>query len=524
MHGKRIITAAWGFMATAALVMVSGCSMAEDGDVTNPLDNDQPSKPAAADSFYGQHVDWGPCPKDFDYYNKDIDYECGTVEVPVDYDHPNDDVIDIYMIKEPALRPHPQGSLFINPGGPGSSGVDFIVDGAGTFVSKDVREEFDLIGFDPRGVGRSDPIYCLDDKQLEASLAASYPLTEQGVEQDVADFAAYGKACMKHSPQMTQFADTYSTARDLDIMRDAVGDAKLTFLGYSYGSYMGQVYADQFPKRVGRMVLDGVLSSGFAYDEVGASQARGLEASYREWVRSCQKNDKLCPFKGLSEEDAIKKTDAMLKDLLANPMPTKDPHRPLTQSHALTGMIGPLYSQSSWADLYDAMHQAMVEHDGTKLLALADQYNERNPDGTFESNSSEAFLVINSLDYVPEGSMEQWRRDAKKLDSQAPLMGKYMSWGSRILQAWPVKAKHPRHVVTAKDAPPIILVGNRHDPATPYEMALDAHKNMPSTVLISTDSWDHTAYGMGSKCVAHNVDRYFIHGIAPADDVDCGSH
>ncbi|MDO5747378.1 MAG: alpha/beta hydrolase [Actinomycetaceae bacterium] len=526
---KRIGTV---IVAVCCVVLTASCSQLVDKEETNPLPNRKQVDTAhnvpidpALQSFYEQKIHWKDCPdrntRGHDSSEELDDLECATVTVPVDYSHPEKATTKILMNRVSASSGSPKGSLFINPGGPGSSGTNFLEEGALFVISEEVRDEFDVIGFDPRGVGRSDPVKCLTDKETDEFLANSDALSDDSLNKMIAQTKQLGAQCLERSEQMTRFADTYSAAKDLDIMRAAVGDEKLTFLGFSYGSYLGQVYAELFGANVGRMVLDGVLASSFTYDEVSLSQAKGMEASLRHWVGYCQEQGRKCPVYGLNEDEAIQKIRAFLDSLVDKPLPTSDPHRQLTSGLAFTSIIGPLYSEYSYDALVPALRSAMVQRKGDQLIALADRYNERNPDGTYISNSTAAFMVINNLDYRAEGSQADWDKRAEKMKKEAPFFGAEMSYGEALLSHWPVQGTTRRQAVSAKDAPPILLIGNLHDPATPYEMAVDAHKRMPSTVLITYDSYNHTAYGGASSCVNNAVDDYFLDGVTPSKDVKC---
>lgn len=507
-------------VAVAIMSLLSGCALG--AEESNPLEGEAQGT-HGLEKFYDQHVQWKACPKELLAKARDHEgtYECASVNVPVDYDNPDKKTMEIHMLREKAGSDDVQGSIFVNPGGPGGSGIEFMLNGGSMLFSDTIHDEFNIIGFDPRGVGLSNPVRCLTDKELDQQLAASYPDTPEGLEQAGKATQEFGETCLKKNPDMMRFADSYSAAKDIDILRQAVGDKKLSYLGFSYGSYLGQVYAEQFPTHVGRMVLDGIVSPSFTYDQVGYSQARGLEASFKHWIKSCQDVDPQCPLKGMSVDQAVDKVIAFKKELEKKPLPTHDPQRPLTLSLAFTGMIGPLYSQYSYADLNIAMRQALVEGNGSGLLQLADRYNDRNPDGTYANNSNEAFQVINNLDYQPTGTFNDWKKQAEKMEKDMPLLGSDMAWGSYMLSKWPVKSTHKRQVIHAKGAPPIILIGNLHDPATPYEMAKDVRKNIANSRLVTVDSWDHTAYGRGNSCVDDVVDTYLLDGVAPKSDVDC---
>ena len=516
------LTKGFGIVAAVGLALagLTGCAPQK------PLA--QPSKPPSPTQTVDQ-------PKLAEYYAQDLqwkncggDFECAMLEVPLDYDNPQGEHAKIAMKRlNTANRETRIGTLIMNPGGPGGSGLENMKpENVAYFFSDTVRNYYDVLGFDPRGVGASQPaIKCRTDQELDEDNSTYYDLsTEAGRAADIADYKALGEKCLKNSPQMTRFASTEYTARDLDIMRAAVGDDRLYYLGFSYGTYLGAIYADLFPSRVGRMVLDGVLDPSLNMNEVSAMQASGFEASLREFVTECQqKHAKQCPLHG-DVDAGMAQIKALLDSLKTNPMPAKR-GRELTAPQAFTGLIGNMYNTASWwQQLLPALNQALNEADGTGLLNSADYYNERNMDGTYDNNSSDAFVVINSLDYEPVGDMAQWEADAAKLEADYPTVGEFFSYSSLGAENWPVKAK-----TTAKREvnPPleedILLIGTTGDPATPLKMAQHTRQMMDHSKLLTVQGWNHTAYNSYAPgCVKTITDTYLVSGkIEAANSGTC---
>lgn len=491
---------------------LSGCSLFKTGTKATP-----PPKPQAVGTipedlqpFYNQHLNWKPCPK-----HKNMD--CANAKVPLDYKNPTGDSIEIALLKIPASGDK-IGTLWTNPGGPGGSGIDFVADSAEVLFTPKLLNAYDIIGFDPRGVGKSDPIKCLDDAQLDAVRSASYPDTAEGRAEALKQQDEISKGCEERSPKIIKFADTGSVVRDLDILRAANGDSSLNYLGYSYGTYLGLRYAELFPDRVGRMTLDGVLDPTATYGDVAAAQAKGFEDSLGAFVEFCLKSNN-CPLNG-SVEDGKKQIRQYLDRLLEHPQPTTDAKRPLTQSLALSAIFSCLYGKQLWALLQQTLNQAMTQNDGSGLLRIADVYADREDNGKYSTNSDEAFWVINSLDYHPTGTMSDWEKQAAQIEKIAPTIGFNFTYSEATLEHWPNHAPEARQWDGTK-IPPVLLVGTTHDPATPYSMAKKVRSLAPKSVLLTWDGWDHTAYGHGSDCINSNVDGFMLTGKLPTDGTEC---
>ncbi|MBD3689667.1 alpha/beta fold hydrolase [Nanchangia anserum] len=516
----------------ACLAGITACHHEASGPV-NTLDGTA-RVPEGLESFYAQTVTWHSC----DHDTTTATARCGVIHVPLDYANPSGETIDIALLRIPATGTA-RGSLFVNPGGPGSSGVTFADQLADSLPDR-IRDNFDIIGFDPRGVGHSTAITCVEPAQLDAfldgtlNLPASDPAwhTADNViatvgdaagksgRDDAAAYAWLGQACSASSGDLLAHVDTRSAARDLDIARATVGDDKLSYLGYSYGTYLGVTYIDLFPDNVGRIALDGVLGAGMSMDEVALAQGAGMEASLRHFVDFCLAG-RSCPLTG-DTETATRSILDFVDSLSETPLKTSTPKRPLTSVTAVTGIIGSLYAEASYPALREALRQAMTQHDGTQLQRLADHYTDRNADGTFGSNSNEAFVAINMLDYPIDGDATSWHTWMQQAASEAPLLVDSSGVSATTQLAWPTRSATTRTWVTGKGAQPALLISSLHDPATPHDMAVRTHEHLIGSRLITLDSWDHTSLNAGSSCVTDILVNYLVDGAVPAEkDITC---
>ncbi len=335
---------------------------------------------------------------DFDPYAQTLEWtecelvECATVTVPIDYDDPSAGTTTINMSRLAATGDR-QGSLFMNPGGPGGSGVDFNFSFA-ALGSPELGEAYDLIGFDPRRVGTSDPLGCLDTAGLDELIATVVDPEDQASVDAFGELVAeQGEACLATNPQLAQHVTTVETAKDLDVMRSLVGDEQLNYYGASYGTFLGATYAALFPEQVGRLVLDGAVDPSLSAFQQTLRQAGGFQLAFDDYLADCLAND--CPLGSSADEIEAKVTD-LFATAAATPLPTDNPDRPLTQTLALYGIVAPLYSQDIWPTLTESL-TAAFDGDGTQLLFAADSYNDRGPDADFD-NAAQAYTAITCLD------------------------------------------------------------------------------------------------------------------------------
>lgn len=459
--------------------------------------------------YYKQRVDWQACGE----------LECALVQVPLDYDHPGGEQITLALKRSLAGDPARRvGSLLINPGGPGGSGIT-LVESTPQFFSRDLLDGFDVVGFDPRGVGESTAVECLAPAELDELRAAVYDTRNQtGRDSLRADARRIVEACQAKSGDLLPHVDTVSAARDMDILRAVLGDAELYYLGYSYGTQLGATYADLFPERVGRLVLDGAVDPTLTYAALGYGQAAGFEAALRAYVADCLEG-RACPLRG-SVDDGVAQIQRFIALTAGSALPTAS-DRALTQSHAVSGILLTLYDDRYWPVLTEALTAAMRDKDGSQLLFLADLVADREDDGTYSSNSVLAFTAVNCLDLPVDASPAAMDAAAARLRELSPTFGQFLAYGEIICDEWPVPATGDAQPLRAQGAAPILVIGTTRDPATPYVWAESLADQLESGILISFDGEGHTAYGRSNDCVEGAVDGYLLRGELPADGLSC---
>lgn len=513
---KRIAFAA----LFAVSATVAGCTTAAE-EPTSEVTFEAPQ--ASLQSAYDQRVSWEDCANDEDVLDQTdgaavaASYSCATVQVPLDYDDPTGQTIDLRLVryssgtgKEP---------LVYNPGGPGGGAIDALPSMIDNMFPHELTDHFDIVAPDPRGVGLSSPIYCLDDEEIDQQRSDEGDLsTIEGVR----SFAEQmGEKCLENSSNIVRFADSESATRDLDIIRAALGQEKLNYLGFSYGTFLGALYADLFPNNVGRFVLDGAMDPSASIDDVSREQARGFEAAIGHWIETEQLSTQGFPLVG-SVDQAKAQLRQWLDTLDRQPVPTADPSRPLTRPLALSAILAGMYSPDTYEYVSFGLRQAMVEDDGSILLQLTDLYSDRDPSGEYTTNSFDAFNVINFLDYRAEGSEEDWLADAEQIRADNPTVGAEFGLASAMASGWPIQSKGTRRAVTGEGAGPILVVGTTHDPATPYVWAEALASQLQSARLLTWEGWAHCAYSKsGSACIADAVNRYFLTGKLPDEGMVC---
>jgi pimeloyl-ACP methyl ester carboxylesterase len=328
----------------------------------------------------------------------------------------------------------------------------------------------------------------------------------------------FTKGCEKDNAALIPQLGTFSSAKDLDILRAAVDEPRLNYFGASYGTELGAIYAELFPQRVGRMVLDAALDPAVSTEELSRGQLRGFQRATEAFIEDCIAREGCAVGPTLGEaEDQI---TTLLRELDAVPLPT-DSGRPLTESLATVGMISAMYSESAgWPSLRLGLSQAL-DGDGTVLLALADSYAERNADGTYASNVNSAFPAISCTDRPGTTSVADADRVAKKYEQISPIFGRTFAWGTVSCRNWPVKKGDFPTDAVAKGADPIVVIGTTRDPATPYDWSVSLAKSLQNGVLISRDGDGHTGYNAGNSCVDDAVDAYLVGGQVPDDPTMC---
>ena len=477
------------------------------GDGPVAIDAQMPTPPAGLEEFYTQDVDWQDCGG----------FQCADVTVPLNYDDPDGETITIAMLKRPADG-DAIGSLFVNPGGPGGSGKD-VAESAEYYFDGDIRASFDIIGFDPRGVGDSSPIECVDDETLDRLLDASYPDTDKGTKEYEKDLNTIADGCAENSGDLLDFVGTYSAAQDIDVMRQLVGDPKLYYTGFSYGTFLGAEYAEQFPDNVGRLVLDGAVDNTIGSARMAYDQTLAFEKSFERYVEDCQANTSSCPFEG-DVDDGLAQIHEIFEDSLENPIETSDPDRPLTQAQLFGGMILPMYEDMLWPQLTQAFNEVIEDGNGDTFQMFNDMSNERNDDGTFETNGTEANWAINCADYGP-GSSDEAKELSEKLEDEAPIFGSYMTEGEDLCSEWAYQPDETPGALTASGSDPIVVVGTIYDPATPYHWAEALNSSLDNSVLVTWEGDGHTAYSRADSCINDPLNAYLLQGTVPEDGLTC---
>lgn len=507
--------------ALLAALVLAGCTdpdpektrgepEATSGAATTGAADPTAGAPAALEAFYAQEVDWEECGPDL---------ECTRVEVPLDHDDPAGDTIDIAVTRMVSAGEGAR-SLFLNPGGPGGSGTA-MMEWIAFSVSPAVMAEYNLVGFDPRGVNLSTSVECLTDEELDEWRSADVDTdSEAGLAAYSAAMEEFGDKCAQNSGELLGEVDTDSVARDLDILRAVVARSEtLDYLGYSYGTFLGAVYADMFPERVGRFVLDGAVDPSLSISGLALGQAAGFEASLRAYMEDCLASDG-CPFTGTVDE-GLAQLRRLIDVTAVTPLPTGDPDRPLTRPLAISGIVLPMYEDAIWPQLTAALDAAMTANDGSQLLYWADYGAGRLEDGTYEDNSNEAFMAINCLDYPVEGTLADWQEDAAQMAEISPTLGDALAYTEVTCDVWPHRSDRVREELAAAGSAPILVVGTTGDPATPYEWSVSLAGQLEEGHLLTFDGWGHTAYGRSNACVGDAVDDYLLTGALPADGATC---
>ncbi|WP_309104951.1 alpha/beta hydrolase [Microbacterium sp.] len=507
----------------AAIATVAAAALALSGCVLLPPP--LPTLPAAPT--------WSPTGEDVapeleEYFSQDVGWQrcemnwCGTISAPMDWFEVGAESIELSVTVAPATGER-RGAILYNPGGPGASGVDYVQEYADYLLRPEVREHYDLVGFDPRGVAGSTPISCYDDpRELYDWLweipegPRPEPLSDEDLQQQLADAEWFAGSCLEHTGTLLEHIGTEQVASDLDLVRALLGEERLNYLGVSYGTLIGATYADLFPENVGRFVLDAAVAPDSTDFEGTLYQAAGFELAYGNFVADCLEQDE-CPFEG-TKADALEQTRELLDGLDADPIDVAD-GRQLGSSALFTAIAANLYADAQWSTLREVLADVMAGS-GESAFAEADAYYGVNPDGSFADNSLEALIAVNCLDYPAVTDFDEVRANAEEIMAAAPTLGPdFVGLGS--CAAWPFEATREPHEITAPGADPIIVIGGVNDPATPYQQAVDLAEMLESGVLISVDAEGHGQYFTGKECVDEPVNRYFLTGSAPTAQIDC---
>lgn len=506
--------------ATATVLMAAGCSGNGDKGGRDP---DRPKELAT------QKLTWDACPGPSLQEGTGTapsplpggtKWECSFMQAPLDYADPGGETIELALIRAKASDPAKRiGSLVFNFGGPGVSGVTGLPSFATDYET--LRTRYDLVSFDPRGAGRSDSVECQDDPELDAFFALDSTPDDAAEENAYQEgLKKFADACEENSGGMLAHVGTVNAARDLDLMRQVLGDTKLHYFGISYGTELGGVYAHLFPKNVGRAVFDAVVDPTGSAEQGALGQAKGFQLALNNFAEDCVKRGDACKLPG---SDA-KGIERFITDLLARL--DKKPitglgERKLTQSQAANGIIQSLYSKEYWPYLEQGLDEA-DGGDGGLLLALSDSMNGRDQNGNY-SNVQAANAAINCVDDKARFSVPQAKAKLPEFREASPVFGDFISWGLISCSQWPVPGTWEHPDVSAPGSAPIVVIGNTGDPATPYAgaKAMAAALGKGVGVEVTYRGQGHGAYNSGDACVKRVVDAYLLDGTVPKPGTVC---
>ncbi|MFG2116527.1 alpha/beta hydrolase [Streptomyces sp. NPDC048718] len=517
----------------AALITVSALLLTSQ--TTGCSDSGQRAAPPATngptglDRLAAQKLEWAPClPPNQDEGGGPApsplpgggSWECTYLSAPLDYAKPDGGTVDLALIRAKAREQGQRiGSLIFNFGGPGGSGVTALPGFASDF--EDLRSRYDLVSFDPRGVGRSKPVVCLTDAELDAYYALDFTPDDAAEERKLSDAQKkYADGCRQRSGAQLPYVGTENAARDMDLMRRVLGDRQLHYFGISYGTELGGVYAHLFPRSVGRAVFDAVVDPKAGVVGGGLGQARGFQLALDNFAQDCLNRADQCVLPGTS----VAEIERFITDLLAaldkKPIPGIG-GRDLTETQATNGIAQSLYSKEFWPYLEQGLDEADGGN-GALLLALSDSMNGRDQNGRY-SNLQSANAAINCVDYKERYTLAQARAKLPEFEKASRVFGAYMGWGLASCAHWPVPGTWQHPNVSAPGSAPILVIGNTGDPATPYEGARSMANALGPGVGIELTykGQGHGAYNSGNACVKTTTDGYLLEGRVPKSGTVC---
>lgn len=466
--------------------------------------------------FYDQTVSWDAC-------DDAEDFECGTVDVPLDYDNPDTDTIQIHLTR--ATDTADQQPVLFNPGGPGSSGISFVQQQVDLMLSERLSENISAIGFDPRGVGASEPVACMTGEEFDEARETTHDSsTPEGWEASIELTRELGKDCLERSGDIVKHADTISAAKDMDVIRAALQLPKLDYFGISYGTKLGATYAELFPEQVGKFVLDSVLAPSAETFEVTKAQSAGFEQSLHEWAAWCADSTECNVGQPGDADSVLTAVKHFIAQVEEEPLQYPD-GRVQPASDLFYGIVTPLYSRDSWPMLAMAFEQAM-ENDFANsnyqpiFLVFADAYHGREPNGEY-SNNMDAFNAINCLDYTAtEKTLEQATAEAEELAQNAPIFGPNMSFSTGC-NGWPVEPAEPIGATVAEGSDPIVVTSLTSDPATPIHFSRQLAEELDNSIHITVEGEGHGAYSPTNDCITQAIDGYLLDDELPQDGLVC---
>ena len=454
-----------------------------------------------------------PAPIEWDEFNEAVDVT--TIEVPVDYQQPDGPRFELFVARYNALdQDNKIGSLLVNPGGPGFGGTDLAFFAAQIF-DRPLLDRFDIIGWDPRGTGESDPpIDCIDDYDPYFTEIDSTPESDAERRELVDTAQEFARQCIGKNRAIIEHVGTNNSARDIDTIRRALGEDHISYFGLSYGSELGATWATLFPDTVRAAVLDGASDPEADALESSLQQVAGFEASLDTFLARCSADDD-CAFH--NDGDAEAAFDVLLGELDDDPIPSQPGRPPVNRDVAITAAVQSMYSQSFWPSLERSLAAAQFG-DGAGLLALHDTYYQRSADGSY-GNELEAFQTISCADTAERLTVEQTDAQAALFSEVAPHLSPEGSAGGYFCTFFP-ESTDPRITITGVGAGPIVVIGTTGDPATPFESTVRMSNTLEDGRLVIVEADQHTGYGV-NRCVIDVVNDYLIELTAPADETEC---
>jgi pimeloyl-ACP methyl ester carboxylesterase len=483
--------------------------------------------------FYAQKLEWGPCThfapaaEDRETFGE-AKFECTYLQVPLDYSQPNGKIAQIAVLRQKASAPDRRiGSLVINPGGPGASGTESATNVSTAIGNGPLAQRFDLVGFDPRGVGASKPvIHCFTPAERDADRADdeadNTPAGVARLEQKAKDYDA--KCEQRSGRDLLANAGTRDVVKDMDVLRSALGDAKLNYLGYSYGTRLGYSYAEEFPGNVRTMVLDGALDPDQGLIDRAVAQSAGFQHAFDAFAASCAAQPD-CPL-GPDPKAATENFRNLVIPLIHDPFKQRD-GRNLSYSDAMTGVIQALYSQQLWQPLQIGLQELALRRQLTDrptglLMLLADLYQGRQPDGSYQY-TLDAFTAIGCVDDKPVTDPAVTLEADKRAREAAPFRddGRGPNPARDVCAFWPVPNTSQPHEPRVAGLPQVLVVSGTGDPATPYEAGVNLAKALNAR-LLTVENNQHTVVLQGaSQCVDDIVTKYYTDLALPPDGSRC---
>ncbi len=465
-------------------------------------------------------INWQACPATDPVTGGNPELLCATITVPRDYLTPEGPTIDIAVALLPAAdQAHKVGPLLLNFGGPGASGINILAESGRGVVPAEIGNRFDLVSWDPRGVNRSAPVNCLSDSEMD-NWAATPGIPDRPGAADwtsaLSDAKWFAEKCKAGTGEMLAYIGTTASARDMESIRVGLGVATLDYLGFSYGTALGAVYATLFPTSTGHMILDGAVDMAPTDESEYGEQGVSLQGALNRLFAWCDA-DSACPFGGGKSRTAF---DALMNRLDDHPIVLKD-GRSLNSTLASTGVIMTLYNRDYWDYAVQGLAGAS-KGDGYLLALLADAYNDRAEDGTYKSNIMEAFPAISCIDSPTTPSIARYKAIYEKFVSKAPDFAAGQASGGLLCGVWPYTSADPLPaVVNGAGAAPILVVGTTGDPATPYAWAQRMAALLESGHLLTYVGEGHTSVGGKSACIDDAAISFLVSGTLPPENTRC---